>query len=551
MSFKNLFSDKKRAVLTAGAAVLAVALIISAVFVLTDMFKSKKNGKNTQISVSAASAADDAEDPENTELSEQGANVNADDLYHENGKANGIDVSKWQGKIDWKKVKSSGIDFAVIRIGFRGENGTLYKDAYADYNLQQAEKYGILTGVYFFSTAKTQSEAAEEAEWTAGAVAGYSISYPIVYDCEGFLNSDSRMFGLNNSIRTDNAVAFMKRVKELGYEAMFYAAHSELTSSKYWDTERIEKNGMVWVARYPSVPYPATKKPDYNGKYDMWQYTNMGKVSGVDGNVDMIVSYFTREKAAAKNPSSKANKVEAPQQNDNIYTAANDSVTAKIETNLRVAASTKSEIAATIKNGEFVERNGIGSNGWSRLVYNGQTVYAITSYLTNEANAASEPTAPSSVTEYGMTFTFVNRSVTAKESTNLRSAPNTDSSQVVYTLKSGEFVTQTGTSASGWARLEYNGQTVYAIESYLSQEVVAVKPDTTVTEYGMEFDLVNDTVTAKEETYLRTSPSTSESQVVYTLKNGETIKRTGISKRGWSRLELNGQVVYAVTSLLQ
>ena len=359
------------------------------------------------------------------------------------------------------------------------------------------------------------------------------------------------MFGLSNSVRTDNAVAFMKRVKELGYEAMFYAAHSELTSSKYWDTERIEKNGMVWVARYPSVPYPATKKPDYNGKYDMWQYTNMGKVSGVDGNVDMIVSYFTREKAAAKNPSSKADKVEAPQQNDNIYTAANDSVTAKIETNLRVAASTKSEIAATIKNGEFVERNGIGSNGWSRLVYNGQTVYAITSYLTNEANTASEPTAPSSVTEYGMTFTFVNKSVTAKETTNLRSAPNTDSSQVVYTLKSGEFVTQTGTSTSGWARLEYNGKTVYAIESYLSQEVVSVKPDSTVTEYDMEFDLVNDTVTAKEETYLRTSPSTSESQVVYILKNGETIKRTGISKRGWSRLELNGQVVYAVTSLLQ
>ena len=150
-----------------------------------------------------------------------------------------------------------------------------------------------------------------------------------------------------------------------------------------------------------------------------------------------------------------------------------------------------------------------------------------------------------------MTFTFVNKSVTAKETTNLRSAPNTDSSQVVYTLKSGEFVTQTGTSTSGWARLEYNGKTVYAIESYLSQEVVSVKPDSTVTEYDMEFDLVNDTVTAKEETYLRTSPSTSESQVVYTLKNGETIKRTGISKRGWSRLELNGQVVYAVTSLLQ
>lgn len=551
MSLKNLFSNKKRTVLISAAALAAVALTVSAVFVLSDIFESKKSNKARLVSVDAASTAGDAEDPENAELSKQGASVNADDLYHESGKANGIDVSKWQGKIDWKKVKSGGIDFAIIRIGFRGENGTLYKDSYADYNLQQAEKYGILTGVYFFSTAKTQSEAAEEAEWAASAVAGYPVSYPIVYDCEGFLNSDSRMFGLSNSVRTDNAITFMKKIKEFGYEAMFYASHSELTSSKYWDTERIEKNGMIWVARYPSTPYPETKKPDYDGKYDMWQYTNMGKVAGIDGNVDMIVSYFTREKASAKDSSSKIEKVDPPTQNDNVYTAADDSVTAKIETNLRLAASTKSEIAATIKNGEFVKRNGIGSNGWSRLEYNGKTVYAITSYLTGEVTPAAEPTAPASVTEYGVTFTFVNRSVTAKESTNLRSAPNTDSSQIVYTLKSGEFVTQTGTSTGGWARLEYNGRVVYAIESYLSQEVLPVKPESTVTEYGMEFDLVNDSVTAKEETYLRTSPSTVDSQVVYTLKNGERVTRTGISKRGWSRLEFNGQVVYAVTSLLQ
>ena len=551
MGLKNLFSNKKRTVLIAAAALAAVALTVSAVFVLSDTFKNKKSNKARLASVDTASKADDAEDPENAELSKPGTSVNADDLYHESGKANGIDVSKWQGKIDWKKVKSCGIDFAIIRIGFRGENGTLYKDSYADYNLQQAEKYGILTGVYFFSTAKTQSEAAEEAEWTASAVAGYPVSYPIVYDCEGFLNSDSRMFGLSNSVRTDNAITFMKKIKEFGYEAMFYAAHSELTSSKYWDTERIEKNGMIWVARYPSAPYPETKNPDYGGKYDMWQYTNMGKVSGIEGNVDMTLSYFTREKASAKNPSSKTETAEAPTQTDNIYTAADDSVTAKIETNLRVAASTKSEIAATIKNGEFVKRNGIGSNGWSRLEYNGKTVYAITSYLTNEANTASEPTAPASVTEYGVTFTFVNKSVTAKESTNLRSAPNTVSSQIIYTLKSGEFLTQTGTSTGGWARLEYNGRVVYAIESYLSQEVLPAEPESTVTEYGMEFELVNDDVTAKEETYLRTSPSTVDSQVVYALKNGERVKRTGISKRGWSRLELNGQTVYAVTSLLQ
>ena len=172
-------------------------------------------------------------DPENIDFAtESGAEVNAEKLEIKKGVANGVDVSKWQGKIDWARVKRSGIDFAIIRIGFRGENGIIYKDDCADYNIQQADKAGLLVGVYFFSTAKTAAEAEEEAKWTANAIAGYPISYPVVYDCEGFLSENSRMYGLSKEQRSDNALAFLNYIKSAGYEGMFYAAKSELEGSR-------------------------------------------------------------------------------------------------------------------------------------------------------------------------------------------------------------------------------------------------------------------------------------------------------------------------------
>ena len=111
-------------------------------------------------------------------------------------------------------------------------------------------------------------------------------------------------------------------------------------------------------------------------------------------------------------------------------------------------------------------------NGWSRLLFNGNVVYAVTSYLTTEApeiKPSDTPNNPTTVTEHGMTFTLTALNVTAKEEVNLRDAPTTDGSNVVHTLKNGEYVTKTGVSESGWARLEYNGQIVYCIDSFLMQ----------------------------------------------------------------------------------
>ena len=493
------------------------------------------------------SGQNDMTDPENNDYkTESGAEVNADELETKEGKANGIDVSKWQGLIDWKAVKSDGIDFAVIRIGFRGENGEIYKDDCADYNIQQAHKAGVLVGVYFFSTAMTTAEAKEEAEWTVSAIEGYPISYPVGYDCEGFLNSESRVYGISNKQRTDNAVAFLEYVESKGYEGMFYAAKSELENSLYWDTERIEQDYMVWVARYPERPYPNTVTPDYSGKYGMWQYTDKGAVKGIKGNADMNVSYFTREEAEPKNSAARPDDADAPDADAALYTAASDEVTAKIETNLRDAATTKSNIVAVLKNGEFVKRIGIGSNGWSKLSYNGKTVYAITSYLTTDKNYKPPVTVPSDG------FTASSGQVTAKIETNLRAQPNTDS-EIVATIKNGEFVTRTGINPNGWTRVSYNGRTAYAKTSLLTTEVnssSSSSEEPSRIEETDDFTAASGEMTAKDTTNLRTAPTTNGSQIVYTLKRGEFVTRTGTSVKGWTRLTYNGQTVYAVSSFL-
>lgn len=547
----NSEQNRKKMLLIAGAVAIIVAFIIILVIVLKPD-KEESGSKNVSSSKKYdTTLTGDAEmDPENDELTEEiGATVNAEELVADKERTNGIDVSKWQGKIDWGKVKQSGIDFAFIRIGYRGENGTIYKDDNADYNIQQAQKAGVLVGIYFFSTAVSKAEAVEEAEWTTQAIEGYSISYPVVYDCEGFSRVSSRMHSLSKEERTNNALAFLKEIKSAGYDGMFYGALNELKNSADWDIAKIEKKYNVWVAQYPSVTYPEKQAPDYNRQFHAWQYTNKGSVSGISGNVDMVVCYFKNKKAEPKNKNATPADAKTPlTDEEKIYQSVNETVTAKEVTNLRIAATTKSDIVVALKNGETVTRIGIGSNGWSKLQYNGQIVYAITSYLTTDLTAKMpDTTTPTQDIVAGHTFTPKNDSVTAKEEVNLRSLPTTDS-EIIGKLVSGEFVARTAVSDKGWSRLSYNGQTVYAVTSYLSNEVI-VQPETPVV-LSDGFTTVDEQVTAKEETNLRTSPSTQNSEVVHLLKNGEYVRRVGVHSNGWSKLEYNGQIVYAITSYL-
>ncbi len=495
---------------------------------------------------------DDTVDPENREINRDNGEAVQFTKPEITEVAHGIDVSKWQGKIDWQTVKSTGIDFAIIRIGYRGENGIIYRDENADYNIQQAQKSGVLVGVYFFSTARNTVEAQEEAAWTIDAIKGYKISYPVVYDCEGYTNTNSRMFGISAQARTDNAIAYLGHIKSAGYDPMIYGAKSDFENTVLWDISRIEPHYKVWIAHYSKVIYPAKQTPDYNGKFDMWQYTNRGAIDGIEGNCDMIVSYFTAQEASAKDSFATPNEAKPPKtQEELVYTNANDQVTAKEEVNLRLGAGTKFDIVATLKAGEFIERTGIGSNGWSRLLYNGQTVYAITSYLSNEVIKVEKPDIVND-----MMFISCDDSVTAKMEVNLREQPTTDS-EIVGKLTSGTFLTRTAISDKGWSRLEYNGRMVYAITNYLTNnapEINQQPPQSeggVIVEHGMTFTLQAVNVTAKEEVNLRDMPTTNQSNIVYTLKNGEYITKTGVCEQtGWARLEWEGQTVYCIDSFL-
>lgn len=505
----------------------------------TTVADSQTTAANTAITDSA-----DADDPEKDGKSKQtGIAVRVEEVPSKNERSNGIDVSKWQGKIDWQKVKKSGIEFAFIRIGYRDEKGVIRKDANADYNLQQAEKAGILTGVYFFSTAKSKQEAAEEAAFTLRAIENYSISYPVVYDCEGYTDPASRMYGLTAAQRTENAKVFLKAVAAAGYDPMFYGALTEITDPTYWELSAIREQYKIWVAQYPDIPYPKKDKPDLTGRFDAWQYTNKGSVPGVTGDVDMVVCYFKKDKAAPKN-TAKTTAASAPlTEEEKQYTAVSEKVTAKDITNLRAAASTDAKLIASLKNGETVTRIGVGTNGWSKLEYKGQIVYAVSSYLTTDLEKKTTATKQDIVANH--VFTAKKDRVTAKSEVNLRALPSTDA-KIVGVLKSGDFLDRTAVSDKGWSRLEYNGKTVYAVTSYLSNEVVT----TTTDQENDGFTAVKEKVTAKEATNLRTAPSLENTEVVYTLKNGEYITRVGVHPSGWSKLEYKGQTVYAISSYL-
>jgi len=531
-------------------AIFSIALIILALITLfflggRDKETSSKNDDGI-INIDTSLVGDGEEDPENIEENTDGTEVKAEELVVGDEHINAIDVSKWQGKIDWKAVKKTGIEVAFIRIGYRGDNGTIYKDENADYNIQQAQKAGVLVGIYFFSTAISEAEAIEEANWTKAAIKSYSISYPVVYDCEGYKNSGSRMYGLTKEERTKHALTYMNAITEAGYDAMFYTSLNEAQNSADWDMDAIEENYKVWIAHYPVVTYPDIDTPDYVGTLHAWQYTNKGNVNGISGNVDMVVCYFKNKEAKPKDKNAPVPEAAVPStEEEKQYQVVSEQVTAKQEVNLRESASTKSNIVALLKNGTIVKRTAIGKNGWSKLEYNGQTVYAISSYLTTDLTA-KEP--PKEDIVAGNTFTPVNDSVTAKEEVNLRVLPTTDS-EIIGKLYSGEFLNRSATSNKGWSRLTYNGQTVYAVTSYLSNEVVQVqKPEPIAPSDG--FTTVDEQVTAKAETNLRTAPSTDNSEVVYLLKNGEYVRRIGVHSNGWSKLEYNGQIVYAISSYL-
>lgn len=192
----------------------------------------------------------------------------------------GIDVSKHNGNIDWNAVKNSGVSYVIIRCGYRGySTGVLVEDPKFRSNIKGAKAAGLKVGAYFFSQAVNEVEAVEEASMAIDLVKGYGLNYPLFLDVEG---SGGRADGISRDTRTAVCKAFCQTVQNSGISAGVYA-------NKNWFTEKINTASLtsykLWLAQYAGTPtYTATR-------YDLWQYSSTGKVSGISTNVDMNISY--------------------------------------------------------------------------------------------------------------------------------------------------------------------------------------------------------------------------------------------------------------------
>lgn len=189
----------------------------------------------------------------------------------------GIDVSSWQGTINWEKVANAGVEFVFIRGAYRGTGtGALGKDGRFEEYLKKATAAGLKVGVYIYSQAITEKEAREEAEYLLDLLDGRYIDLPLVIDYE-YYGYDGRLYNakLTDRQRTNICLAFCETVEDAGYDAMVYGNASMLGDDMYAD--ELER---VWLAHY-------TKKTGYKGAYEFWQCSASGSIPGISGNVDL------------------------------------------------------------------------------------------------------------------------------------------------------------------------------------------------------------------------------------------------------------------------
>ncbi len=192
----------------------------------------------------------------------------------------GIDVSKWNTVTDWNAIKNSGVSYVIIRCGYRGSStGALVVDPKFEEYIKGATAAGLKVGVYFFSQAVNNREAVEEASMVLELIDKYKITYPVYLDVEA---SGGRADNISVATRTDVIKTFCQTIQNAGYTAGVYANKNWLNTKI--DTSQLGKY-KIWLAQYAA-------EPTYSGRYDMWQYTDTGKVTGIKGNVDLNISYL-------------------------------------------------------------------------------------------------------------------------------------------------------------------------------------------------------------------------------------------------------------------
>lgn len=198
----------------------------------------------------------------------------------------GIDVSRWNEDINWSKVKEAGIEYAIIRAGYRGSaSGALVEDKYFRQNIEGALAADVPVGLYFFTQAVNEVEAVEEASMVLALCKEYDITYPIFIDTEK-AGENGRANELDKKTRTAICQAFCETIRSGGYKAGIYA--SKNWYEKKLDTNILSDDIYIWLAQYGD-------EVTYDGRYHMWQYTSSGRVLGIEGRVDLNLSFLEPE----------------------------------------------------------------------------------------------------------------------------------------------------------------------------------------------------------------------------------------------------------------
>ena len=202
------------------------------------------------------------------------------------GASFGIDVSKYNGTIDWERAKNAGVKFAIVRCGYRGSStGAIVVDPYFTANMEGAAKAGVPVGVYFFTQAVNSVEAVEEASAVVDLIKIYDLKYPVFIDTEG-AGGAGRADGLEVDDRSYIVQTFCETMRNAGYTAGVYASKNWF--NKKLDITKLSADNVTWLAEY-------NDKPTYGGTYQMWQYSSAGSIDGIEGRVDMNISYLDTE----------------------------------------------------------------------------------------------------------------------------------------------------------------------------------------------------------------------------------------------------------------
>ena len=192
-----------------------------------------------------------------------------------------IDVSSHNGEIDWNKVKESGVDGAMIRLGYRGYgDATIVEDECFQKNIAGAKNAGLKVGVYFFSQATTPEEAIEEAEYVTEKIWGRGVSLPVAFDMEPFMGNE-RFLNHDIKSKTEMADAFLKVITKFGYEPILYGNPTWLTNDV--DISKLTEY-PIWLAHY-------TYSTEWPYMFRMWQFTSQGRVNGISGDVDLNIIF--------------------------------------------------------------------------------------------------------------------------------------------------------------------------------------------------------------------------------------------------------------------